>query len=65
MVFQALNVETGDFVAMKRFPLSTVDEESLASIQVSGAWMNAWDFFALLDAVCVTTRTWVCRVKLS
>jgi hypothetical protein len=38
VVFQALNVETGDFVAVKRFPLSTVDEESLASIQVRGCW---------------------------
>jgi serine/threonine protein kinase len=35
VVFQALNVETGDFVAVKRFPLSTVDEESLASIEVT------------------------------
>lgn len=35
VVFQAFNVETGDFVAVKRFPLTAIDDESLSSIQVS------------------------------
>lgn len=33
VVFQALNVEVGDFVAVKRFPLTAIDAESLASIE--------------------------------
>ena len=35
IVYQAFNVETGDFVAVKRFPLTAIDDESLGSIQVS------------------------------
>lgn len=34
VVYQAFNVETGDFVAVKRFPLTAIDDESLSSIQV-------------------------------
>ncbi len=34
-VFQAFNVTTGDFVAVKKFPLSTIDKESLSSIEVN------------------------------
>lgn len=34
VVYQAFNVETGDFVAVKRFPLAAIDDESLSSIQV-------------------------------
>jgi serine/threonine protein kinase len=34
VVFQAFNVETGDFVAVKRFPLAAIDDESLTSIEV-------------------------------
>ena len=34
MVFQAFNVRTGDFVAVKRFPLNSIDKESLSSIEV-------------------------------
>lgn len=34
VVYQAFNVETGDFVAVKRFPLTAIDDESLGSIQV-------------------------------
>lgn len=33
VVFQALNVEVGDFVAVKRFPLNAIDAESLSSIE--------------------------------
>jgi serine/threonine protein kinase len=33
IVYAAFNVETGDFVAVKRFPLSTIDDESLSKIQ--------------------------------
>jgi serine/threonine protein kinase len=33
-VYQAFNVETGDFVAIKRFPITAIDKESLGSIQV-------------------------------
>jgi serine/threonine protein kinase len=32
-VYQGFNVETGDFVAVKRFPLTAIDDESLGSIQ--------------------------------
>jgi serine/threonine protein kinase len=35
VVFQALNVEVGDFVAVKRFPLSSINAESLGAIEVS------------------------------
>lgn len=34
IVFQALNVQTGDFVAVKRFPLKAIEDESLSSIEV-------------------------------
>ena len=34
MVYSAFNVKTGDFVAVKRFPLSTIDDECLSKIQV-------------------------------
>jgi serine/threonine protein kinase len=34
VVYQALNVEMGDFVAVKRFPLNAIDAESLSSIEV-------------------------------
>jgi hypothetical protein len=34
IVFQAFNVETGDFVAVKRFPLKAIDDDSLSSIEV-------------------------------
>ena len=34
MVYQAFNVETGDFVALKRIPLSAVDDSALSIIQV-------------------------------
>ena len=37
VVYQAFNVETGDFVAVKRFPLTAIDDDSLGSIQVSHA----------------------------
>ena len=37
VVYQAFNVETGDFVAVKRFPLTAIDDDSLGSIQVSYA----------------------------
>eukprot|EP01031_Cornospumella_fuschlensis_P035757 gene35757-43373_t len=33
VVFQAFNVRTGDFVAVKRFPLNSIDKESLNSIE--------------------------------
>lgn len=33
-VFQALNVRTGDLVAVKRFPLNSIDQESLNSVEV-------------------------------
>jgi serine/threonine protein kinase len=33
VVYAAFNVVTGDFVAVKRFPLSNVDDESLSKIQ--------------------------------
>ena len=33
IVYQGFNVETGDFVAVKRFPLTSIDETSLGSIQ--------------------------------
>lgn len=33
-VFQAFNVRTGDLVAVKRFPLNSIDQESLSSIEV-------------------------------
>lgn len=33
MVYQGFNVLTGDFVAMKRFPLKAIDDESLSSIE--------------------------------
>ena len=33
IVYQGFNVETGDFVAVKRFPLTAIDDESLGSIQ--------------------------------
>lgn len=59
VVFQALNVETGDFVAVKRFPLSTVDEESLASIQVR----ELGGFGPLCDVSM--TKFWLCRAKWS
>ena len=43
VVFQALNVEVGDFVAVKRFPLTAIDAESLASIEVSmNALLDCW-----------------------
>jgi serine/threonine protein kinase len=32
-VYAAFNVETGDFVAVKRFPLDAIDDESLNKIQ--------------------------------
>lgn len=38
IVFQALNVQTGDFVAVKRFPLKAIEDDSLSSIEV-------WLFF--------------------
>ena len=34
-MFQAFNVELGDFNAVKRFPLQAIDDESLQSIEVS------------------------------
>lgn len=34
VVFQAFNIEIGDFVAVKRFPLKAIDDESLGSIEV-------------------------------
>ena len=34
IVFQALNVNTGDFVAVKRFPLEAIRDDSLSSIEV-------------------------------
>ncbi len=34
VVFQALNVEVGDFVAVKRFPLNAINAESLGAIEV-------------------------------
>jgi len=37
VVFQAFNVETGDFVAVKRFPLDAIDDDSLSSIEVANA----------------------------
>ncbi len=40
VVFQALNVEVGDFVAIKRFPLNAIDAESLGSIEVLEFWCN-------------------------
>ena len=37
VVYQAFNEKTGDFVAVKRFPLTAIDDDSLGSIQVSYA----------------------------
>ena len=34
VVYQAFNVEMGEFVAVKRFPLDAIDAESLSSIEV-------------------------------
>ena len=34
IVYSAFNVETGDFVAVKRFPLDAIDDDSLNKIQV-------------------------------
>ena len=34
VVYQAFNVETGDFVALKRIPFSAVDDGALSIIQV-------------------------------
>ena len=34
IVFQAFNIENGDFVAVKRFPLKAIEDESLGSIEV-------------------------------
>jgi hypothetical protein len=34
VVFQAFNVELGDFNAVKRFPLHAIDDESLSQIEV-------------------------------
>lgn len=34
VVFQAFNVELGDFNAVKRFPLRAIDDESLGQIEV-------------------------------
>jgi hypothetical protein len=34
IVYSAFNVETGDFVAVKRFPLDAIDGDSLSKIQV-------------------------------
>ena len=42
IVFQALNVNTGEIVAIKRFPIKSIDDESLSSIEVSpAAFMRA------------------------
>lgn len=35
MVYQGFNIETGDFVAIKRIPLSSVDDDTLCHIQVA------------------------------
>lgn len=35
VVFQAMNTQTGDFVAVKRFPLHAIEKESLISIEVT------------------------------
>jgi hypothetical protein len=34
VVFQAINIEAGDFYAVKRFPLQAIDNDSLGSIEV-------------------------------
>lgn len=44
VVFQALNVEVGDFVAVKRFPLSSINAESLGAIEVSTALPSLIDW---------------------
>jgi len=35
VVYQAFNIDTGDFVAMKRFPIKSIDNDQLSSIEVS------------------------------
>ena len=37
VVFQAFNVSTAEFVAVKRFPLNAIDKDSLTSIEVGKA----------------------------
>ena len=49
MVFQAFNVRTGDFVAVKRFPLNSIDKESLNSIEVWFFQMGL-NFFVLTQS---------------
>lgn len=34
VVYQAFNVELGEFYAVKRFPLNSIDAESLGAIEV-------------------------------
>jgi serine/threonine protein kinase len=40
-VFQALNTNTGDFVAVKRVALHDIDNDSLASIKVVACCFDA------------------------
>lgn len=49
VVYQAFNVETGDFVAVKRFPLTAIDDDSLGSIQVSYATFQLIVFLSPFD----------------
>ncbi len=34
IVYQAFNVDTGDFVAVKRHPIKSIDDEALAAVEV-------------------------------
>jgi hypothetical protein len=48
VVFQAFNVELGDFNAVKRFPLHAIDDESLSQIEVGAQARNLSPIFSRL-----------------